>query len=118
MNTDLRTVGIKDTRASTLKRLLYLIVLTTAGCGDLAPNAMNADVPLQVELSTPGATLHTTTRENASHVATTLPAARTDQITMNPFAISSGDKARVVFLHGLHSPFSMALAMARIPTTR
>lgn len=127
MNTGFRTACFIGTRCAgdahgrALELLLSLVVLGAAGCGDMAPPAASAVGAPQPGLSAPAPTLRTPPADvspaTAGHPATE-PATGAGEGVLDLIAAPSGDKARVVFLHGLHSPFGMALAMSRIPTPR
>lgn len=120
MMTDLRTATVNAAHCSTLahgstlKVLVSLVVLATAGCSDMAPPAASANARPQSGLPASGPTLHAAPA-NVSQVAGL--AAGADEVASSHVAVSSGDKTRV-FLHGLHSPFGTALAMSRLPTPR
>lgn len=129
MKTGVRTAGVigaqgaNSSHGSARNLLLSLVFLTTAACADRAPQAARAITGPQPDLAELDATLRTTLRAAAPDLsqatASPLPAglaAGADETVRHPVADYNGDKARVVFLHGLHSPFGMALAMSRMAT--
>ena len=127
MNTGFRTACFIGTRRAgdahglALKLLFSLVVLGAAGCGDMAPPAASAVGAQQPGLAAPAPTLRTAPADVSRAAAgppATGPATGAGESVLDLIAAPSGNKARVVFLHGLHSPFGMALAMSRIPTPR
>jgi hypothetical protein len=127
MNPDVRTAGVigtnraNSTHGGALGLLLSLVVFATAACGDSVAPAASANLGEQTGLPALGPTSHTA-HSNVSQVAASPPAAElsegVDETVRHHVADASGDKTHAVFLHGLHSPFGLVLAMSRIPPPR
>lgn len=126
MNTGFRTASVVGTRRGgathgrALRLLLSLVVLGSAGCGDMAPPAARAGGLPQPALPAPGPMRHTVP-QGSSQAAVPPPAAAglaagADETVGDHSTVGSVGTTRIVFLHGLHSPFGMALAMSRMPT--
>lgn len=122
MNTDVRTAGVNgahrgnSAHGRALNLLLSLVVLATAGCGDMAPPAASPAVGPQSGLPAPGSVLHTLPA-NVSQTATGPPAAGlatgADETAVDSLPVGSVANTHIVFLYRLHSPFGTALAMSQ-----